>query len=385
MFVGGSTVCLMDEVTTGLDPLSRRVIWDIILAERSKRSMLFTTHFLDEGEVLADHIVLLSKGNIKCQGSVAELKNQFGGGYSVHVPRSDTIVVDTGGVPATVHQDRVLYNMPDSRSAGQLITKLEQAGHTEIALQGPTIESVFLRLTTDVDESREKDMGGSTTDEPLPGPMPPLASGRVTSSWAQIRALLRKRLTILPRYWMAPLLTLFIPCFIPSQISPFLDSYDLPACDTVRTRHFNPTRIELDLYPSTFQTKFPVGPASANESLWRVMQSYPIASRFNFSAANYDLEFAFPDRFDAFHKYVVDHHGSLYDGGVYMGDDAQPPTIAFQAPYGVDSPLLMTNLWTNMRSSVPVGVSFGGISYVDYAVSTAARQKSTCIYALLTQ
>lgn len=44
MFVGNSSVCLIDECTSGLDPLSRRVIWDILLQQRSKRSIIFTTH-----------------------------------------------------------------------------------------------------------------------------------------------------------------------------------------------------------------------------------------------------------------------------------------------------------------------------------------------------
>ncbi len=367
MFVGGSTVCLMDEVTTGLDPLSRRVIWDIILAERSKRTMLFTTHFLDEGEVLADHVVLLSKGNIKCQGSVAELKNQFGGGYLVHIPRSDRL--PDLDIPATVHQDRIVYNTPDSRSAGQLIARLEQAGHAEIALQGPTIESVFLRLTTDVDDKSAEEGPAGAAPSAARGTLPAareLASGRPTSSFAQIRALVRKRFTVLPRYWIAPLLALFIPCFVPSQLKTFLDRYETPVCDKVQALYDSPSRVQLSLYASPYTAKFPVGPPSANESLWKVMQGYPIASGFSFSPDNYDQQFDFLDSFDSFHEYIGVNSRRLDNGGVYAGDSSHPATIAFQAPYGVESPLLMANLWANMRSSVPIGVSYGPISYVDY-------------------
>ncbi len=49
--------------------------------------------------------------------------------------------------------------------------------------------------------------------------------------------------------------------FIPSLISPLLDRHSLSVCDTFRTRHFTPTRIELYLYLSASLTKFPVGPA----------------------------------------------------------------------------------------------------------------------------
>jgi ATP-binding cassette subfamily A (ABC1) protein 3 len=48
MFTGGSRVCCVDEVSSGLDPLSRRKIWEILLAERGDRTFLLTTHFLDE-------------------------------------------------------------------------------------------------------------------------------------------------------------------------------------------------------------------------------------------------------------------------------------------------------------------------------------------------
>jgi ABC-type multidrug transport system ATPase subunit len=47
MFAGGSKVCCIDEVSTGLDPISRRRIWEILLAERGKRTLIMTTHFLD--------------------------------------------------------------------------------------------------------------------------------------------------------------------------------------------------------------------------------------------------------------------------------------------------------------------------------------------------
>jgi len=382
MFVGGSTVCLMDEVTTGLDPLSRRVIWDIILAERSKRSMLFTTHFLDEGEVLADHIVLLSKGKIKCQGSVAQLKNEFGGGYSVHVPFREGI--PDMGFPATRHQDRLVYNTPDSRSAGTLISKLEKDGHTEVALQGPTIESVFLRLTTDVEEAMKKDgtalpngAPGATAGAGTATPARQLKSGKPTSSFRQILALMRKRFTILPRYWIPPLLALFLPGFIPSQMRLMLSSYETPACDTVKTIFNSPSRLDLNLrymYQTSdgYSNPIPYGPRSANDSLWRTIRDYPIGSGFNLTQENYAGKFPVQDSYDSFRKYIEANHGKVYDGGVYMGDDSHPVTIAYEAPYGPYDPLLMSNLLANMRSSVPIGINYGSISYVSYSVCIAS-------------
>lgn len=53
MLTGGSRVCCVDEVSSGLDPISRRKIWDILLAERGRRTIIMTTHFLDEADLLA--------------------------------------------------------------------------------------------------------------------------------------------------------------------------------------------------------------------------------------------------------------------------------------------------------------------------------------------
>lgn len=85
MLTGGSSLCMLDEVSSGLDPLSRRKIWDILLAERGKRSMILTTHFLDEADLLSDDITILSKGKKVAGGSAVALKHELGGGYRVRI------------------------------------------------------------------------------------------------------------------------------------------------------------------------------------------------------------------------------------------------------------------------------------------------------------
>jgi len=353
-------VCLMDEVTTGLDPLSRRVIWNIILAERSKRTMLFTTHFLDEGEVLADHIVLLSKGNIKCQGSGAELKNQYGGGYLVHIPRSAALT-DVGIAP-TVHQDRVVYNTADTKSAGELIAKLEAAGQTEVALEGPTIEKVFLALTKDVAESIEEDSGNAADAQATDEPDRPLASGQPTSTLRQIGVLFRKRLMILPRFWIPPLLVLVIGCTLPPLFYQLLDKYEPPKCDVVENgRLYNPSLVTLSTYSST---PLPVGPLSANDTLFKIMQEYPLARYFrSYGDKNYTDVFSFMNDFGGFQSYVAGNTTTLSPGGLYLGDGSRPPTIGYNAEYGWYDVVQLMNLYTNARAGQPIGFSTGSVSF----------------------
>ncbi|KLU91143.1 hypothetical protein MAPG_09666 [Magnaporthiopsis poae ATCC 64411] len=127
MLAGGSTICLIDEVTTGLDPISRRSIWNMLLGIRATRSVIFTTHFLDEGESLADQIVPAFQGQGNVPGPRGpNFKSKFGGGYTVHILQTDT--PPDVGVPVTTHQDRACYNVPTTAAAAALITKLEKGG-----------------------------------------------------------------------------------------------------------------------------------------------------------------------------------------------------------------------------------------------------------------
>uniref|UniRef100_A0A8C6VNR6 ABC transporter domain-containing protein n=1 Tax=Naja naja TaxID=35670 RepID=A0A8C6VNR6_NAJNA len=67
--LGGSKVVILDEPTTGVDPCSRRGIWEIISKNRKGRTIILSTHHLDEAEVLSDRIAFLEHGGLKCCGS----------------------------------------------------------------------------------------------------------------------------------------------------------------------------------------------------------------------------------------------------------------------------------------------------------------------------
>ena len=75
-FVGGSEVVILDEPTSGCDPAARRAIWELIKKYTSGRTILLSTHFLDEADVLSDRIAIMSDGVIKCCGTSQFLKKQ---------------------------------------------------------------------------------------------------------------------------------------------------------------------------------------------------------------------------------------------------------------------------------------------------------------------
>ncbi|NWR80295.1 ABCA2 protein, partial [Centropus unirufus] len=118
-FVGGSRAVILDEPTAGVDPYARRAIWDLILkykpgerrrAERGVsplavvalatdetvhvpgRTILLSTHHMDEADLLGDRIAIISHGKLKCCGSPLFLKSTYGDGYKLTVVKkqSDT-------------------------------------------------------------------------------------------------------------------------------------------------------------------------------------------------------------------------------------------------------------------------------------------------------
>lgn len=66
-----------------MDPSARRFTWDILQRYRSGRTILLTTHFMDEADVLGDRIAIMADGKIQCCGSSLFLKNKYGVGYHI--------------------------------------------------------------------------------------------------------------------------------------------------------------------------------------------------------------------------------------------------------------------------------------------------------------
>jgi len=84
--VGDPELLFLDEPTTGLDPQSRRQVWDIVNGLKSRgRTVLLTTHYMDEAERLCDRIAVVDQGKIIASGSPAELVRSLGGEHVVEV------------------------------------------------------------------------------------------------------------------------------------------------------------------------------------------------------------------------------------------------------------------------------------------------------------
>uniref|UniRef100_A0A8C0UEF3 ABC transporter domain-containing protein n=1 Tax=Cyanistes caeruleus TaxID=156563 RepID=A0A8C0UEF3_CYACU len=77
-FVGGSRVVILDEPTAGVDPYSRRSIWELLLKYRKGRTIILSTHYMDEAELLGDRTAIISQGRLCCCGSPLFLKARLG-------------------------------------------------------------------------------------------------------------------------------------------------------------------------------------------------------------------------------------------------------------------------------------------------------------------
>lgn len=155
MFVGGSAVCILDEVTTGLDPISRQRIWEILLAERERRAMIMTTHFLDEADHLADMVAIMHEGRLKAEGTPVALKNEHGNGYTIKL--GSTSKPQPGEyldyVDNNLSQSRLIYRVANASLAVQLSEYLERHHLGDYQVTGPTMEELFARMVENITSS----------------------------------------------------------------------------------------------------------------------------------------------------------------------------------------------------------------------------------------
>ena len=146
-------VLFLDEPTLGLDPQARRAIWDYIAGFKGKKTILLTTHYMEEADALSDRIGIIDEGKVVALGTPQELKtNAFG---------MRNMVVSTGQLTAEVIADLHSKYSRVSVTKGQLKISHKDLDFKQIvdylhsrgivlhsaALEQPTLEDVFIQIT----------------------------------------------------------------------------------------------------------------------------------------------------------------------------------------------------------------------------------------------
>ncbi|CAL9690655.1 unnamed protein product [Knipowitschia caucasica] len=251
-FIGGSRLVVLDEPTTGVDPCSRRSIWDVVIKHKKGRTIIMSTHHLDEAEVLSDRIAFLERGGLKCCGSPFYLKEQLGQGYKLTLTKKmqagESEQIDNAELKAFVQAhvpaarlkeaqgSDLVYLLPpfssnNASSYRSLLTALDsnldalQLGGYGIS--DTTLEEVFLHLTHDsLDSDALCTVSETVSDTESINSYPdseessygdtagftgtPTVSG-VKLAWQQFTAILIKRFHHSRRDWKGLIAQLLLP------------------------------------------------------------------------------------------------------------------------------------------------------------------------------
>ncbi|KAK4485446.1 hypothetical protein RD792_008087, partial [Penstemon davidsonii] len=211
--IGNSKVIILDEPTSGMDPYSMRLTWQLIRRIKKGRIILLTTHSMDEADVLGDRIAIMANGSLKCCGSSFFLKQQYGVGYTLtlvktmptasaatdivysHIP-SATCVSEVG--------NEISFKLPlaSSSSFESMFREIEHCmqrsnrsfetvdnednitfGIESYGISVTTLEEVFLKVAGgDFDENDEKPLTITTPVSEVNQPSPNHASKRTFCS-----------------------------------------------------------------------------------------------------------------------------------------------------------------------------------------------------------
>ncbi len=142
------TLLFLDEPSAGLDPQARRYLWDIIRGIKAEgKTIILTTHFMDEAEYLCDEIAIMDHGRIIAQGTPSELIARYCAGGTISLPRANVrLPLAELPLPSREVNGR-LEIMTDRVNEGleQLLAlKIDLA---EMTVHSPNLEDVFLYLT----------------------------------------------------------------------------------------------------------------------------------------------------------------------------------------------------------------------------------------------
>ncbi|XP_038309867.1 ATP-binding cassette sub-family A member 13 [Canis lupus familiaris] len=232
-FLGASRTVVLDEPTSGVDPCSRRGIWDILLKHRKGRTVIFTTHHLDEAEALSDRVAVLQQGRLRFCGPPSCLTEAYGQGLLLTLTKQPSVLgaddsqdlarataLIQSHVPHAFLRDsrpgELVYGLPrdtDRARFGALFRALEHnlpcLRLTGFGISDTTLEEVFLTLL----QGSKKPSAAERArwDQRPPERARGSCGAPAGTPLAQAAALLVKRLRHTRRAWKGAVSNLLLP------------------------------------------------------------------------------------------------------------------------------------------------------------------------------
>jgi len=172
--VGAPSLVLMDEPSTGLDPASKRALWNVISSAKGNKSIVLTTHSMEECEALCQRIGIMVSGRLRCLGSAQHLKSRYGSGYQldVNVMSGDSQILFKAWILETFpdskiiefHGDNLKFSIPKQAPNGQFLSfaamfRLIESvkgryGIHEYSCSEATLEQIFINFAKQQDEEQ---------------------------------------------------------------------------------------------------------------------------------------------------------------------------------------------------------------------------------------
>lgn len=395
MFTGGSAVCCVDEVSSGLDPLSRRKIWDILLAERGTRTIILTTHFLDEADLLADRIAILSKGTLRAQGSSVELKEKLGGGYRIHLQtgagHQPAPVID--GIASHETFGQTMYVANTSKQAVMIIKRLEEEKLTDYQLSGPTIEDVFLQLA---DEISAESTSSLDPEASLLGPDKienhahapaiciseesgalELHSSRSIGFFRQTQVLFRKRATILRRNYLPYIAALLIPIIAAGLTSLFLKTFHGVGCSPTEQVSIS----DVENLVNQIHYDLIVGPSGrfSNETLTSLFG--PLIYGVDLTPEQIHKKLNMVNTLSQFNDYIDRNFANVTPAGFFLGNGAAQTTMAYKGNGDIYNGVFGQNILDVMLTNISIGTQYSSFD-IPWAPSTGKALQLVVYYGL---
>jgi len=152
--VNDPEVVFLDEPTTGLDPRARREVWEVLLSLKTNGKTVFlTTHYMEEAELLADTVAIISKGKIIAMGSPDELIESNANYLVLTLKTIDgapfEIIQRMGFEPVHDNHKNIKVRVEHTDDIHKILNAMKDAGASSLSLdvRKPNLEAVFLKLT----------------------------------------------------------------------------------------------------------------------------------------------------------------------------------------------------------------------------------------------